>query len=150
MKIMTSGCAAIIGLMAISLATPAFAQQVTDGATVYVNFTNAPDGIYDPYTGIVNLNNSLGPLVNIGMAKLYAATPCTRYQSFGRDVARDGILRFRQLTLRRDTSDGLHFRSITGGIGLLGYAEVAIVANALLNLPGGASVLDGVTWERHR
>jgi hypothetical protein len=138
MRIKVGGLAAILGAAALCFSASAFGQ-LTNGGTVTVTFTNAPDGIYDPYQGTVT--NGGGPL-NVGgliscdddtheisAPETWTATSFQMSQLNSGNVAADTVF-------------GSH-------IGIQGYAELAPLLGALYSgqtsLTIGATTVTGLT-----
>ena len=120
------GLTAIVGAAVLCLAVPAYGQQ-----SAVVNFTNNPDGIYDPYQGTVTIGGSTVPnddslvcddaLHNVDAPESWNATA------------------YLVSSLTSTTVQGTFFGN---AIGLTGYTEAAAIANALLT---GQTTFAGLT-----
>jgi hypothetical protein len=127
MKNGAAGFAGFVGLLSLCLTAPAFGQAAI------VDFTNAPDGIYDPYQGTVTIG---GVTVNNG---LIVCDDDNHEISQPESWNATAIL---VSSLNAGNIGNTFFGTMGSAIGLQGYAEIAAIANALLT---GQTSLDGVT-----
>lgn len=123
------GLAGIVGMLSLCLAVPAFAQTAAT-----VDFTNAPDGIYDPYQGTVTIG---GVAVNNNDA--IVCDDDTHDISAPESWNATAI----QVSTLNSGNIGDTFFGSTGPmIGVSGYTELAAIAYAILT---GQTSLAGVT-----
>jgi hypothetical protein len=128
MKHTAGNLAGIVGLLSLCLTVPGFGQAAT------VNFTNAPDGIYDPYQGTVvigGVTQSNNDLI-----------VC---DDDGHDVAAPESWNATAILVSTLNAGNIGNTFFGATIGLKGYAELAALSQALLTGQTSLAGLTGLT-----